>query len=86
MKPPRHQDTSNNMITEPQNTAAPRQGSRTDAVARTIFKAATDKSGRLRYSGNARVLLTLHAILPDAIWRALIGATLKGRSTRRAKG
>ena len=43
-------------------------------VAEVIYKAATNQSRQLRYLANARLLLTTHAILPDAIWRWMVGS------------
>jgi short-subunit dehydrogenase len=42
-------------------------------VAEMIFKAATDSSDRLRYPVNGRLMRAIHALLPDAVWRALLG-------------
>jgi NAD(P)-dependent dehydrogenase (short-subunit alcohol dehydrogenase family) len=54
-----------------------------EEVAEVIYKAATDHSGRLRYLANARLLLAMHAILPDLLWRWMVGAGMnrppKGR-------
>jgi NAD(P)-dependent dehydrogenase (short-subunit alcohol dehydrogenase family) len=44
-----------------------------DAVAKTIFKAATDRSNRLRYPVQANFFLMLHALLPDSMWQGMIG-------------
>jgi len=43
-------------------------------VAEMIFKAATDASDRLRYPVRGGLLLAIHALLPDAVWRAMLGA------------
>ena len=50
-------------------------------VAATIFKAATDKSDRLRYPVGAGMILFLTKICPDSIWRSLMaeGMTRKPR-------
>jgi hypothetical protein len=37
-----------------------------------IFKAATDPSDRLRYPVHGRLLLAMRAMLPDALWRAVL--------------
>ena len=42
-------------------------------VAEMIFKAATSTSDRLRYPVNGRLMRIIHALLPDAVWRALAG-------------
>lgn len=42
-------------------------------VAEMIYKAATDSSDRLRYPVHGRLMRTVHALLPDAVWRALLG-------------
>jgi NAD(P)-dependent dehydrogenase (short-subunit alcohol dehydrogenase family) len=43
-----------------------------DGVARAIYRAATDRSSRLRYSPHAEIFLWLHALLPDRLWRTLV--------------
>ena len=43
-------------------------------VAEMIFRAATDGSDRLRYPVRGGLIRAIHALLPDAIWRALAGA------------
>jgi NAD(P)-dependent dehydrogenase (short-subunit alcohol dehydrogenase family) len=43
-------------------------------VAEMIFKAATDSSDRLRYPVRGGLMLAIHALLPDAVWRAMLGA------------
>jgi NAD(P)-dependent dehydrogenase (short-subunit alcohol dehydrogenase family) len=48
-----------------------------ERVAEAIFRAANDSSGRLRYPVNGRIILALHALLPDLLWRSLIGLSLK---------
>jgi hypothetical protein len=50
-----------------------------EPVAETIFKAATDPSERLRYPVKGRLFLVLRAILPDAIWRSMLGAGMNRR-------
>ena len=42
------------------------------AVAKTIYRAANDRSGRLRYSPHGEAFLLLHAMLPDWLWRSLV--------------
>ena len=42
-------------------------------VAEAILKAAEDTSGRLRYPVKGRLVLALVAVLPDALWRSLLG-------------
>jgi NAD(P)-dependent dehydrogenase (short-subunit alcohol dehydrogenase family) len=51
------------------------------AVAETILKAAEDSSTRLRYPVKGAFILALTRLLPDAMWRSLIGAGM----TRRPK-
>ena len=53
-----------------------------DAVAEAIARAAEDKSARLRYPVKAALVLALTRLLPDAMWRSLIGEGMK----RRPKG
>jgi NAD(P)-dependent dehydrogenase (short-subunit alcohol dehydrogenase family) len=43
-------------------------------VAKTVFRAANDSSGRLRYPVGGGALRFFHAILPDAVWRRMLGA------------
>lgn len=45
-------------------------------VAKTIYKAACDRSKKLRYSPYGETLLFLHAILPDRLWRLLVETTM----------
>lgn len=42
-------------------------------VAEMIFKAAIDTSDRLRYPVHGKLMRAIHALLPDAVWRALAG-------------
>lgn len=43
-----------------------------EVVAATIFKAASDKSARLRFPVNSRSLLTLRKLIPDALAFAIV--------------
>jgi NAD(P)-dependent dehydrogenase (short-subunit alcohol dehydrogenase family) len=43
-----------------------------EGVAKAIYRAASDRSQRLRYSPYGEVFFLLHAILPDRLWRSLI--------------
>lgn len=43
-----------------------------EGVAKAIYKAAKDRSGRLRYSPHGEAFLLMHAVLPDLLWRSLI--------------
>lgn len=47
-----------------------------ERVARVIFKAATDRSWRLRYPAQAGPVLALHAALPDSLWASILSAGL----------
>jgi NAD(P)-dependent dehydrogenase (short-subunit alcohol dehydrogenase family) len=49
-----------------------------EGVAKAIYRAATDRSGRLRYSPHGEVFLLLHAILPDLLWRSLVRRMMFG--------
>jgi short-subunit dehydrogenase len=49
-----------------------------EGVAKAIYRAATDKSHRLRYAPHGRVYLLLHSLLPDRLWRSLISRLLLG--------
>jgi NAD(P)-dependent dehydrogenase (short-subunit alcohol dehydrogenase family) len=53
-------------------------------VAEMIFKAATDRSDRLRYPVNGRLMLAVHALLPDAMWRAMLSAGMTRRPKEKA--
>jgi NAD(P)-dependent dehydrogenase (short-subunit alcohol dehydrogenase family) len=50
-----------------------------EVVARTILRAATDESNRLRYPVAANPFLLLHSILPFTIWRGLVETSIRGR-------
>lgn len=50
-----------------------------DPIAEMVFKAATDPSDRLRYPVRGRIALAIHAVLPDAVWRAMMGAGMSRR-------
>lgn len=45
-----------------------------EGVARTILKAATDRSGKLRYPVHHLPYLPMRQILPDFLWRPLLGS------------
>jgi NAD(P)-dependent dehydrogenase (short-subunit alcohol dehydrogenase family) len=47
-----------------------------EAVARTIFRAAVDSSGKLRYPAKPGPFLFLHNWLPDVAWRSMLYGTL----------
>ena len=49
-------------------------------VAKTIYRAAEDRSGKLRYSPYGEAFLILHKILPDRIWRSLVGNMMLGKN------
>ncbi len=51
-----------------------------DKVAKVIFKAATDRSDRLRYLAAAGPYPFLHRLLPDAVWRSLVGMALRSQA------
>jgi NAD(P)-dependent dehydrogenase (short-subunit alcohol dehydrogenase family) len=51
------------------------------AVAETIVKAAEDQSAKLRYPVHGAMILALSSVLPDALWRGMLGAGM----TRRPK-
>jgi NAD(P)-dependent dehydrogenase (short-subunit alcohol dehydrogenase family) len=52
-----------------------------EPVAEAILRAAEDTSARLRYPVHGALILALTTLLPDAIWRSLLG----GGMTRRPK-
>lgn len=43
-----------------------------EGVAKVIYRAAVDRSPKLRYSPYGQTFLLLHALLPDWMWRSLI--------------
>ncbi|PSB06734.1 short-chain dehydrogenase/reductase [filamentous cyanobacterium CCP2] len=49
-----------------------------EGVAKTIYKAATDRSERLRYSPHGEAFLLMHAVLPDFLWRSLVTRMMLG--------
>ncbi|MEA5569354.1 hypothetical protein VB693_28560, partial [Anabaena sp. UHCC 0399] len=51
-----------------------------EGVARIIYRAAIDRSGRLRYSPHGEAYFWLHALLPDRVWRSLIENMMLGKS------
>lgn len=53
-----------------------------EGVAKVIYRAATDRSGRLRYPALAGPYLMLHRLLPDWVWRRLVGSMLRGHAGR----
>src|SRR5262245_44833203 len=52
-----------------------------EPVAEAIYRAATDRSSRLRYPVHGRLMLAMHALLPESLWRGMMAAGL----TRRPK-
>src|SRR4030095_4718361 len=56
-----------------------------EPVAEAILRAAEDASPRLRYPVRGTLVLTLSRLLPDAMWRGLLGAgmTRRPKSARR---
>jgi NAD(P)-dependent dehydrogenase (short-subunit alcohol dehydrogenase family) len=57
-----------------------------EPVAETIFRAATSRGGRLRWPVRTGPFLLLHRLLPDALWRRALTATLEREVRRRAAG
>lgn len=53
-----------------------RKGASPELVARVVYRAATDKSRRLRYSAHGQPYLALRKILPDPVFFALIRLAL----------
>jgi NAD(P)-dependent dehydrogenase (short-subunit alcohol dehydrogenase family) len=49
-----------------------------EGVAKAIYRAATDRSPRLRYAPHGKMWLWLHALLPDRLWRSLVVTTMLG--------
>jgi NAD(P)-dependent dehydrogenase (short-subunit alcohol dehydrogenase family) len=50
-----------------------------EPVAAAIYRAATDTSSRLRYPVKGRLLLAIHALLPNGVWRAMMEMGLTRR-------
>ncbi|BAZ17437.1 hypothetical protein NIES4071_93160 [Calothrix sp. NIES-4071] len=51
-----------------------------EGVAKVIYRAANDKSGRLHYSPYGEAVFFLHAILPDRLWRTLVESIMLGKN------
>jgi NAD(P)-dependent dehydrogenase (short-subunit alcohol dehydrogenase family) len=49
-----------------------------EGVAKTIYRAAIDRSDRLRYSPHGEAFLLLHSMLPDSWWRSLVTRMMFG--------
>lgn len=49
-----------------------------EGVAKTIYRAASDRSEKLRYSPYGEAFLLTHAILPDRLWRRLVTRMMLG--------
>jgi NAD(P)-dependent dehydrogenase (short-subunit alcohol dehydrogenase family) len=49
-----------------------------EGVARTIYRAANDRSQRLRYSPHGEAFFLMHKILPDSLWRSLVARMMFG--------
>ena len=49
-----------------------------EGVARAIYRAANDRSQRLRYSPHGEAFLLMHKILPDSLWRSLVTRMMFG--------
>jgi NAD(P)-dependent dehydrogenase (short-subunit alcohol dehydrogenase family) len=50
-----------------------------EPVAKAIFGAANDSSDRLRYPVKGRMALAMRGLLPDRMWRSLIGEGMRRR-------
>jgi NAD(P)-dependent dehydrogenase (short-subunit alcohol dehydrogenase family) len=48
-----------------------------DAVAKVIYRAANDSSNRLRYLAKPGPFILIHRVLPDAVWRWVMGQAIK---------
>jgi NAD(P)-dependent dehydrogenase (short-subunit alcohol dehydrogenase family) len=55
-----------------------------EPVAAAVFRAATDRSARLRYPVQSGFFLALHALVPDRMWRSMVGAAMHRRPRPRA--
>jgi NAD(P)-dependent dehydrogenase (short-subunit alcohol dehydrogenase family) len=51
-----------------------------DGVAKAIYRAATDRSSRLRYSPNGEIVMFLHGLLPDRLWYLLVKSIMLGKT------
>jgi NADP-dependent 3-hydroxy acid dehydrogenase YdfG len=50
-----------------------------EGVAKAIYRAASDRSQRLRYSPHGEIFLLLHGLLPDRVWRSLVETVMLGK-------
>ena len=50
-----------------------------EPVAEAVYRAATDRSSRLRYPVKGRLMLAMHALLPQPLWRGMMAAALMRR-------
>ncbi len=51
-------------------------GATAERVARVVYRAATDRSWKLRYSANSAAILALRKLLPDAAFNAVVRAAI----------
>lgn len=56
-----------------------------EKVAATIFRAATDRGDQLRYPVHAQPFLGLNRVLPDALWRRMLGQLVGPQQPASAK-
>ncbi len=49
-----------------------------EGVAKIIYRAANDRSQRLRYSPYGEPFLIMHKILPESLWRSLVSRIMLG--------
>ncbi|MBD2775091.1 SDR family oxidoreductase [Iningainema tapete] len=52
-------------------------------VAKTIYRAAVDRTQKLRYAPYGQAYLLMHAILPDALWRTIISNWMLGETGKK---
>jgi NAD(P)-dependent dehydrogenase (short-subunit alcohol dehydrogenase family) len=51
-----------------------------DGVAKAIYRAATDRSPRLRYSPHGEIVMFFHGLLPDRLWHLLVKSIMLGKT------
>lgn len=64
--------------TLPKMNDAGMKGAAPEAVAKGIYRAATDESVRMRYPVNARAILALRRMVPDRVFHGVMRAAVNG--------
>lgn len=71
---PAYEPEVNNMIEMTTNLNNNLPGS--EGVAKVIYRAAIDRTERLRYTAQPGPYLLMHKVMPDSIWRSIVGMAL----------